>query len=170
MYNVSKNNSFKVHNGCSLWQVFFPPSDVPGIQSSILCFYHNLVDHCVHLHQSRGKNGKAQTVLHGVAFYAEYLEIMLIIASHILLARAQNPTCHSPSAEEKKEKRKKKKKTGKYCWPSCPRKWWNNVGELLWQLLPQHELCISATSEGRCRWGEINLSFPGGASGKESSC
>ena len=92
--------------------MFFPPSDVPGIQSSILCFYHNLVDHCVHLHQSRGKNGKAQTVLHGVAFYAEYLEIMLIIASHILLARAQNPTCHSPSAEEKKEKRKKKKRLG----------------------------------------------------------
>ena len=38
----------------------FPSSDVPGIQSSILCFYHNLADYCVHLHQSRGKNGKIQ--------------------------------------------------------------------------------------------------------------
>ena len=92
--------------------MFFPPSDVPGIQSSILCFYHNLVDHCVHLHQSRGKNGKAQTVLHGVAFYAEDLEIMLIIASHILLARAQNPASLSAQVRRIDEKQKLSVKCG----------------------------------------------------------
>ena len=79
----SKSTTGVPYDRCFFLLVMFQGSSLPSCASTIILWI--IASICINL---GGKNGKAQTVLHVVAFYAEDLEIMLIIASLILLDRA----------------------------------------------------------------------------------
>lgn len=82
----------------------FPPSDVPGAQSLLSCastmILWIIVFICINPGKEKKKKEKHRKFYMGWCFYGEDLGVMLMIASHILLARARAPTPQSPRAEK----------------------------------------------------------------------